>query len=538
MSGDPEAGGGDVATDLPKVVLLVRRAEAPAEPAVPKTVEPEPEVAEVPSAADAAADAAYALATADTKTYDRPEFHQEDMPTVKLRKEPARTWTAEDDVLVAAVLPLDVRAEPGPLSSFLGRSLLYRAAHAAAAADAPRLIVLGHFGDQRAQLEAEARAGFGGPVELREGDVDELGERGRVLVLDGGALHDPTSVRRLGRVRGAKTSLLLGSYGDGLCVRTNEGRITEMGRGMDEPDGVVAGACSAPLEHYEVLAGVGERAALEALGSEDELVATVAPRTYGQQLHDQRSLRVAEANFFDRLASRGSEGPIDLLVGSQFSRPLTVHCLQGGISAATVSLAAGLLAVLGAAALGLLQPPLGAILGGLLLIGSAIFDRVDGELARLRLEDEGRLIDFGLDHLAHMLVFLALGFAVHQAGDMANLLAAHPPLHLKLGHLGANPIFVGFVACAGVMMLGLVLWHRGPPTDEPTSSILIKLGDFLATTFSSRDYFYLLLVMGVVNVLLPPGSGLMAIFLLATTVLFHALWVVILFVTLLSPPRD
>ena len=259
VSGDPEAGGSDVATDLPKVVLLVRRAEAPAEPAVPETVEPEPEVAEVPSAADAAADAAYALATADTKTYDRPEFHQEDMPTVKLRKEPARTWTAEDDVLVAAVLPLDVRAEPGPLSSFLGRSLLYRAAHAAAAADAPRLIVLGHFGDQRAQLEAEAQAGFGGPVELREGDVDGLGERGRVLVLDGGALHDPTSVRRLGRVRGAKTSLLLGSYGDGLCVRTNEGRITEMGRGMDEPDGVVAGACSAPLEHYEVLAGVGER---------------------------------------------------------------------------------------------------------------------------------------------------------------------------------------------------------------------------------------------------------------------------------------
>ena len=75
MSGDPEAGGSDVATDLPKVVLLVRRAEAPAEPAVPETVEPEPEVAEVPSAADAAAATAAAVVAAAVASRAAAQIH-------------------------------------------------------------------------------------------------------------------------------------------------------------------------------------------------------------------------------------------------------------------------------------------------------------------------------------------------------------------------------------------------------------------------------------------------------------------------------
>ncbi|MCA8922747.1 MAG: CDP-alcohol phosphatidyltransferase family protein [Planctomycetes bacterium] len=499
------------------------------------------------AAAGAAERPATPAAGVETRRYDTPQDMGLDQPTTRIVKR-RMARTAADEQLVAAVLPFDLAAVPSPLEDFLGKSLLYRAAYAAAEAGAPRLLIVGQVPQaQQAQVFDEAQRGFQAgsgdaagksTVELLASDPTEgeLGERGRVLVLDPSALHDPESVVRLAQTRGHQTNFAVGRCGDGLMVRTREGRIVEIGPRVENADGRLVGACSVPVESFGDLFKTAERAALERLGTAEELVGILYPRTFGQQFGTTETFVRAQDLFYDRLAAaNSSEGVFDGLLARPVARVFTQRFLHSPrVTPALISVVAGILALIGAFCLANTNaiprfPGLLGIVAGLFLIGSAVLDRVDGELARLRLDEDrnARYLDFGLDHLTHMLVLVALTWVADRQGDfrkgpLRDLMNDPPPA-----------VTIGSFAVTGVIILALVLIWRGAPRPGP-QPFLTRLGDLLAGSYGSRDFFYLFLIVAVAHVILP-SAGFYGVFLLLSMALVNALWLVLLIMTVLSP---
>lgn len=471
---------------------------------------------------------------------------KEERPTERIRKEQKKR-EPEDERLVAAVIMLVSGGAPGPLDDFLGRTLLYRAARAALVAGAPRLVLVGNPPEElRRQLHEEAYAGFGGkPVEMRLGDpvVRDFG-RGRVLVLDGAALHDAASVRKLARHEGPATAMLLSRQGGGLRVVTDGGKVKQLGVEVQGADGILSGAASVPVEHFERITRMGERAALEELGQAELLVGVHAARNYGQQFRSKEEFERARRDSFDALAASGPSGSFDDVLGRPVSRALTMWMLHRQAWTSTrVSLLAGVLALVGAFALAAagsidgLAGRLVALLSGLFLIGSAIFDRVDGELARLRLDEdeEARYLDFGLDHLTQAVVAMALAHHVHVTGALEAAAKRIPQLGPLLHQHEVQPVQLGFVAVLGVIILMCVLLWRGAP--RPGSTGLRRLADALAGFYSSRDYFYLLTIAAAVNCVPFLGAaGVMGLFLLLSVALVHLLWLGLLALSIVAPP--
>lgn len=559
-----EVGGGSASAPQarPKVVVIVapRQQAAPASapvggasPEVVATV-PDPEVTTpITGHPDDAGDLATDV-SAPPRTPDLP-MPEPDRPTERIRKASKRARTPEDDRIVAAVIPLDLTASPGPLTDFLGCTLLFRAARAALAADAPRLILLGQVPEARLRaLHDEAYRGFGGrPVEVRSGDpgAADFG-RGRVLILDGSALHDPAAVARLAQAKGEATTLLLSRSGEGVRVRTEDGRVREVGVDHSSSDGVMAGAASVPVEHFERITRLGERAVLEELSSGDQLVGVIARRSYAQQLHSREALAQAQASAYDAIASGGgASGLFEDVIGKPISRAITAFMLHRQVfTPSRVSIGAGVLALVGAFLLifsGEVPPAFGALamaLAGAFLVASAVLDRTDGELARLRMDDDedARSLDFGLDHVAHMVVFAALAWAVdppdlaRQATAWGHFMSSAPAWLLEpLKRLELDdPMRLGMLAVSGVVFLMCVLLVRGAPHSE--SRGLRRVADGLASAFNSRDYFYLLTIVALFN-LVPPlaAKGLMAYFLVGTAALVHLTWVIILVLSVASP---
>ena len=74
---------------------------------------------------------------------------------------------------------------------------------------------------------------------------------------------------------------------------------------------------------------------------------------------------------------------------------------------------------------------------------------------------------------------------------------------------------------------------RGAPRPGP-QPFLTRLGDLLAGSYGSRDFFYLFLIVAVAHVILP-SAGFYGVFLLLSMALVNALWLVLLIMTVLSP---
>lgn len=524
---EPQAG-------LPRVVVVVRPVASTGdlEPAAalepPAAVEPEPTPTPVaavePTAAVEAVQPVVAPAPAPTAgAYTRRD--------------------SSDDRLVAAVVQIDLGASPSPLTDFLGKSLLYRAARVAHDIGAPRLILVGAVSEEsRDEVFETAYAGFcGGVVELTGHDPGAayLGP-GRVILLDAAALHDSAAVARLARVGGGKTSILLGEHGDGLEVTTESGQITAMGSDMKDADGIMVGACSVPVEDFELLTRIGGTSALRTLAENEQLIGTVASETYGRQFGSQERLEKAEGECFNALAASGNEGLFEDLIGRPVSKMITLKLLTSSVSPSAISVIAGVLAMLAAGLLALGHA--GAAVGAAALaIVSAILDRADGELARLRLdEDQGqRTLDFGLDHFTHAILFLGLAYGVeHPAsgvGGWPETMSRLPQgLRALLEQYSVSALTLGLFAAGGVLLLLAILLVRGLP--NPRSTGLRRLGDAIATSFGSRDYFYLLLLAAVFNAV--PGlsvHGVLGFFLLLTTVLVYASFALLLLTSIVAP---
>lgn len=138
---------------------------------------------------------------------------------------------------------------------------------------------------------------------------------------------------------------------------------------------------------------------------------------------------------------RSLENVCDGLVDTYLNRPLSRLISRGlvktGISPNAVTLLACALALIGVAGIATRDYEL-ALAGALLFQLSAALDCVDGELARLtyRFSPLGARLDLTLDNVAHVLLFLALGWAaVPVLGQ---------PLALGLGATAALGAAIGF----------------------------------------------------------------------------------------------
>jgi phosphatidylglycerophosphate synthase len=298
-----------------------------------------------------------------------------------------------------------------------------------------------------------------------------------------------------------------------------------------------------PVDDFELLTRVGGTSALRSLAEREDLIGTPVSECFGRQLHTQKRFDRAEDDCFDDLAASGTEGVFEALIGRSVSRLITLKLLGTSVSPSTISVVAGVLAM-AAAGLLALGHAVAAVVAALLAIASAILDRTDGELARLRLEDdEGqRTLDFGLDHITHAVLFLGLAYGVHHpaAGvggwsmTLTKLDQFLPGIHKALTGAHVSALTVGLFAAGGVLLLLVVLFWRGLPSSNSTG--LRRVGDTIATAFGSRDYFYLLLFAAVANLI--PGlseQGFLGVFLLVTAVLVYGSFAVLFLVSLVAP---
>jgi hypothetical protein len=266
----------------------------------------------------------------------------------------------------------------------------------------------------------------------------------------------------------------------------------------------------------------------------------VASETYGRQFGSQDRLEKAEGECFNALAASGNEGLFEDLIGRPVSKLITLKLLTSSVSPSAISVVAGILAMLAAGLLAMGHA--GAAVGAAFLaIVSAILDRADGELARLRLDEDQdqRSLDFGLDHFTHAILFLGLAYGVeHPAsgvGGWPETLSRLPQgLRGLLEQYSVSALTLGLFAAGGVLLLLAILLWRGLPS--PHSSGLRRLGDAIATSFGSRDYFYLLLLAAIFNAV--PGlsvHGVLGFFLLLTTVLVYASFALLLLTSIVAP---
>jgi hypothetical protein len=528
-------------TKVSRSEVVARRASRASEKA---KEEPEPEPEQPAPAAEAADEGE----EPSTKRFATPVEHDDlDQPTERFASAlRPRKRTAADEVTVGAVIQVDLQADPSPLTPFLGRTLLERAARAAEMAGAPRLLLVGgsRLGEQRAEVIAAAQAGFRGQIEIHETDPpeDAFGP-GRLLLLDGGALQDGRALQSMTRVSGDKVALLISDHGDGLRARTEGGAVVEVGTDLQPNDGALAGALACPVEDFKLMSQLGMRAALDRVSREERLIGRVVGETHARQFRERDRALQAERYCYDALAGGSGDGLFDQWFGRHLARLVTLGLLtKEKISPALVSGAGALIGGAGGVLLALGKPLL-ALLAGLLLVVSAILDRSDGELARLRLDDRPRRFDFLLDHAILSFVLAATAWGLDHpppgVGGWEDALKLLPEVARKGLSLGGQPVSATLVGVAGVAavigLLAISAW-RGPP--RAAASGLERFGDLLASSFGSRDYAYLVLVGGILT-LVQPALGLMSFVLLGCTALVFGFCSLLLIVQIFAArPRS
>jgi phosphatidylglycerophosphate synthase len=206
-----------------------------------------------------------------------------------------------------------------------------------------------------------------------------------------------------------------------------------------------------------------------------------------------RSRSALERHLLDALARRteAGDGYLAALIDRRLSRPVTRLLLRTSLTPSQVTLLSIAAGLLGAA--GLASTSYGRRLAGvLLLVLSTVFDCVDGELARVRLEQSvgGARLDIAGDYAVHLAVFVGLATGLLRDGL--------PPR----GAWAALGLVTGVVAAMAVMHVlfvrpalrggGDVHW-RGEGHRAPRDRFLATVAEKLA----SRDYTYVLLVLAL-----------------------------------------
>lgn len=180
-------------------------------------------------------------------------------------------------------------------------------------------------------------------------------------------------------------------------------------------------------------------------------------------------------------ATRESDGFLTRLVDRRISRRLSPLLARRGVRPNWITLMGTAIGLAGAWLLAQIQ--YGAHLGGaLLFLVAVILDGVDGEVARLTLQETtfGHYLDIVTDNLVHVAIFMGLAVGLSRAtSDVKHLYA----LLVLLG---------GFALCALSVYYVLIKPSRASAEDETRAARWLA---FLA----NRDFAYLLMLLALLD---------------------------------------
>jgi phosphatidylglycerophosphate synthase len=282
----------------------------------------------------------------------------------------------------------------------------------------------------------------------------------------------------------------------GLLVQADDLKALERNRGR------LVGRDGAPLP-----AGVIAEPMTKDLEEQLRQLPEVVAQGVAEPMTGASSVPAASRALWASLAS-----PLDGIVDKYFNRPvgrvLSKQLVHTPVSPNQVSLAASLVGLLSAwlFARGTHDA---AVWGAIVLQLSAIFDAVDGELARVMFKESalGKWLDIVGDQVVHVAVFVAIGVGLYRAGSTAPVI----PLAASAG--------VGVVISLVIVVQGLKqLEHR-------TNRRLQRLIEGTA----NRDFSVLLLVFALLDKL--------DWFLWMSAVGVHIFWIAALILQRTGPHR-
>ena len=176
----------------------------------------------------------------------------------------------------------------------------------------------------------------------------------------------------------------------------------------------------------------------------------------------------------------GRDGILARHVSRPISRLISPRAIRAGMTANAVTLLNTVVGLIGAYLL-FVGGYLFQVLGSLLFLCSVILDGVDGEVARLTLQEStfGHYLDVICDNVVHVAVFVGIAFGLyHETGSLIYL-------YLLLILLG------GFGSCAFVFNW-MLAEDRHSPRQTRSTVLLEKL-------FNNRDFAYLVICLSLVH---------------------------------------
>jgi phosphatidylglycerophosphate synthase len=180
-------------------------------------------------------------------------------------------------------------------------------------------------------------------------------------------------------------------------------------------------------------------------------------------------------------ATRESDGFLTRLLDRRISRKLSPFLARRGVKPNWITLMGTTIGLAGAWLLAQIQ--YGAHLAGaFLFLVAVILDGVDGEVARLTLQETtfGHYLDIITDNLVHVAIFVGLAVGLSRAtSDVSHLYA----LLVLLG---------GFALCALSVYHVLLKGSRASPENEARAAKWLAL-------LANRDFVYLLLLLALVD---------------------------------------
>jgi 1L-myo-inositol 1-phosphate cytidylyltransferase / CDP-L-myo-inositol myo-inositolphosphotransferase len=179
------------------------------------------------------------------------------------------------------------------------------------------------------------------------------------------------------------------------------------------------------------------------------------------------------------LATRDHDSFLARCVNRRLSRPLSRALTRTGVTANMVTIVNVVLGLTGAFLLsgGEYWPQ---VIGALLFLSSIILDGVDGELARLKLQESklGHYLDIIGDNLVHVAVFAGIAFGLYRSSGDSRYLEV---LAILLG---------GFAVCAVAVQKAL---GHGPERRGAGD------GPLLTTLLANRDFAYLVVAFALIG---------------------------------------
>lgn len=425
----------------------------------------------------------------------------------------AKKRSAEDDKIVAVIVFVDEISMaslgekwPSPFSEVAGVTLLRRSLLALVQAELTHnvQIICPKNLEDRTRRELKVPGLESNLIhELKDA---KLPEQGRVVIVDPRTFHDPATLKRLAQWRGLRVAVACSRFGDGFRLQVDGVRVREIGLDLVPFDGSTAGAISIPVELLDRLLESGYSVVLRELVLEELLGASVSDNSESREIHTEKALKDVRQRVFSTLVLN-TDGLMDRFVNRRISIHITRSLYQ--ISWIKPSMVTALACFCGLLAGPLLSfagsKPVAVIFAAIALWLSVIFDCVDGELARLRMEESksGRIFDRFGKTLVHMSVLTGIVGWFHQ--DIKIMV---PAVLLGLGFL-----ISAFVSMSQKPRLPM---HKADP----------KFGDRIDGFLLNRNFLYLTVPIIVVVAFLPDQvrEMVMLSMLGAAAVLVHLSW--------------